>query len=490
MTKKEIKEARYELTSDRSILTTPEGQKWTLVSLLEGRGQPGLAGFYRNPTGDVFLVKADNPGTCLAEATSTNVFVPHEYQKSVNCAQIGFLDKDLITIQPLVSAADNQKVIGLDKVVYGRKRKPKTLVSEEFMNESKIKQKLGGFTADAKRDLASALFASTALGDESLHLGQFMAVVSDSGFVTGVVRVDFGARERFTRERANSGDFSPVQTSRAYSRSGQWGKNYISYLVNSDVKIRVLYLTLWSKANVREIANALVEKFKEELNSLPKDKQSAALGEFLEQFNKSSKSPLVLDEKLDFEDQKEQFFSEYRVLVGIRCSSMAHNSQSCMLKMIKEHALSEYEQTTLMTFFTKQSLTQDLIEDVHEIHEKLIHESSDELAEAIQARMEWYYVDNNMSISNQNTTNKIMSTLAPESVGQTSSESDMSESDMSDDSEDENDSSVRCIKRIDSTASGSSEKTSTSFQTFEISDLEEDEEDEDESKKTTRSPGR
>ena len=267
---------RYELTSDRSILTTPEGQKWTLVSLLEVRGQPGWAGFYQNPAGDVFLVKADNPGTCLAEATSTNVFVPHEYKKSVNCARIGFLDKDLITIQPLVSSVGNQKVIGLDKVVYGRKRKPKTLVSEEFMNESKIKQKLGGFTADAKRDLASALFASTALGDESLHLGQFMATVSDSGLVTGVVRVDFGARERFTRERARSIDFSPVQTSRAYSSSGQWGKNYISYLLNSDTKIRVLYLTLWSKANEREISNALVEKFKQELDSLPEDKQSVA----------------------------------------------------------------------------------------------------------------------------------------------------------------------------------------------------------------------
>ncbi len=297
---------------------------------MTGRGQSGFAGFYRSSKNEqIYLIKQDNSGVCLAEASATNDFLPFLHQDSIRCAEIGCMNDHLITIQPMVQGYQNTSIEPFDTCVYGRKRAAKTLVSYEFRHRKKIINFIENLSPIALDDLAVALYASTALGDESVHLGQFMAITQGQNSnkkVVRIVRVDFGARERFTKKRDEESDFYPTQTSQAYVRSGQFGKDYISYLLASP-KLRSRFLLLWAQTDVGEIAKAQIQKLREQLANLPVEQQKKALYAFLDDINREAKSAIELDKDLPWEHQLNQFVKKFEFIVIKRSMHMKQHAK-------------------------------------------------------------------------------------------------------------------------------------------------------------------
>ncbi|HRE31132.1 MAG TPA: hypothetical protein PLD88_04075, partial [Candidatus Berkiella sp.] len=108
---------------------------------LQGRGQDGLANFYKGPDGKERLIKEDDVATCLMEGTAYYIrdmgFLPGTLGSSVNFATVGTLNKEgaskpsVVSIQDKVVGSEGSKARPWDELVYGIKRNPKTLLSFE-----------------------------------------------------------------------------------------------------------------------------------------------------------------------------------------------------------------------------------------------------------------------------------------------------------------------------------------------------------------------
>jgi hypothetical protein len=275
--------------NDFNVYHNNTAQRLPFVQSLTGRGQDGLAGFFGNKEDDSqqFLVKIDDPATCILEGTARfakDLMLPTN-PHAVNFATAGLLRVD--NKAAVISVQDKVDAKPWDKIVYGKKRNPKTLISKEALSKKSIQNNITNLTDKAQWDLANALFVSTAVGDESLHVGQFMAKTNENGEVTGITRIDFGARERFSAERFYQSDFNH-KTSQRYASSGQKGKDYISYLLNQkDLKQK--YLTLWSrKMDIEGTAKKHADIFHEEMRKLPKKLQKKALDDILKTMFKKS----------------------------------------------------------------------------------------------------------------------------------------------------------------------------------------------------------
>jgi hypothetical protein len=272
-----------------SIDHNQQGLTLPFVKALSGRGQDGLAGFFGNPNDQrqQFLIKVDDPATCVLEATARfakDLMLPTN-QNAVNFATAGVLkidqDSSVISIQPRVKAQP------WDVLVYGSKRNPKTPISKEAMNKKTIVENINQLSDKAQWDLANALFVSTVIGDESLHIGQFMANVNQKGEVEGITRIDFGARERFSAARYYNNDFGH-KTSNFYASSGQKGKDYISYILKQP-DVRRNYLSLWARQmDIQASAQKHSDIFLEEVNKLPTPLQQKALDDILKTMFKKS----------------------------------------------------------------------------------------------------------------------------------------------------------------------------------------------------------
>ncbi|MCG8473648.1 MAG: hypothetical protein MI742_17590 [Desulfobacterales bacterium] len=276
-----------------AITEKPEGQgggpvqgRLQFVKSLVGRGQPGFAGFFKDTRSQVeYLVKEDEADTCVLEGSArfASELLPEGNATSVNFARAGSLvvtnpqggvaDALAISVQLKVSADDGavSEILPWDVIVYGRKRNPKTLLSEESSHSKEILSNIAMMSHKAQWDLACGIFISTVVGDESLHVGQFMAEREKStGRVVGLTRIDFGARERYADMRLRSGDFRHT-TSKAYSSSGQKGKHYVDYLLASPA-IRRKYTILWERVaamDFRALADLHGRVFKKEMESIP-----------------------------------------------------------------------------------------------------------------------------------------------------------------------------------------------------------------------------
>jgi hypothetical protein len=259
------------------------------IEPLGGRGQSGFGGFIGQPgnPSQQHLVKIDDSATCILEGSAkfAQGLIPKRNKKSVNFASAGVMKVDeslnVISVQPRVSPSNSDNsIVPWDKVVYGQKRNPKTWVSAELKNKNKITGSIDAMSDKARSDLASAIYISNIVGDESLHVGQFMAEVDDSNKVVGITRIDFGARERYSATRFDKADFKD-KTSNEYRFSGQAGKDYISYLLaNPDVKQK--YLSLCARdIEPKAIARHHARVFQNELQKLPIQAQHEALDDIL-----------------------------------------------------------------------------------------------------------------------------------------------------------------------------------------------------------------
>lgn len=268
------------------------GEKtYTFVKSLSGRGQSGAAGFY-NIGEKQWLIKEDDPATCLAEGLAIipklfEPFTPPIIQAETNQKKISEQKTVTVSIQPAftVEKEQEEQMMGLDVAILGRKRDPKTLISEEGKNKAKIKEAISKMSSDVKDQLARAIVTSQVNGDESLHTGQFM--VSKKGdIITKIQRVDMGALGRFALANQNH---SPLQTSKNYRTSGQFEKDYVKYLVeNTDVREKVL--KYWSQIDVDIVVKQITERFDNQMKNLTDiTLKKTALKGFYNTLNKNNK---------------------------------------------------------------------------------------------------------------------------------------------------------------------------------------------------------
>ena len=282
-------------------------ERYVFEAALSNRGQPGMAGFYQSKdTQKSYLIKEDDPGTCFAESLAIT-HDPFTQTKEpdrapIIQASIGVMEREgkpptTVSIQDKFIAPNNDKVMPFDLYVFGRRRVPKALVSDEYMNQKTISEKIGALSDEVKMQLARAIYISQLNGDESLHVGQFMISVNKAHEVTSIARIDFGALGRYAESRTK---FDVLRTSKQYAESGQFRKDYVSYLLQ-DKNIQKKVIDLWKQTNVPEVINKMGKRFSEQVNKLNNtlDLKSTALGSFSESLSKknSQKNHNPLSEK-------------------------------------------------------------------------------------------------------------------------------------------------------------------------------------------------
>lgn len=310
---------------------TIDGKTYTHQKSLEGRGQSGLAGFYLNLDNKrSYLIKEDDVATCLLEGSARFVkkHLPKNHQEVINFAELVYITKPNEEQQTV--ASKQPKVMNSepwDKVIFGKKRIAKLPFSREFLSLYKLPSHLAGLSHHLKSDLAAALFGSSLAGDESLHTGQFMAVMKD-GKIIRLVRIDLGARERFAWLRITNGDVQ-AQTSQSYTKSSlQVGKNYLDFLLkNPDVNAKYLRLCMLSVQDPKAMARESAKSFFQALNKLPEDQRDEACWKVYQTYAK------------DHPDQRtrENFSKENLELIIKECASTrAKRLKRDATKKIKE----------------------------------------------------------------------------------------------------------------------------------------------------------
>src|SRR3990167_11119382 len=114
-----------EKNKDRKLLTRTKA--------LEGRGQPGLAAFYKDSEGKEWLIKEDQAETCLLEGSAyfAQPEIPPRYESCISFARLGTLKSGAGAEEKTISVQRKvENAIPLDIILLGHKRNPKTWVSE------------------------------------------------------------------------------------------------------------------------------------------------------------------------------------------------------------------------------------------------------------------------------------------------------------------------------------------------------------------------
>ncbi len=300
---------------DADTLIDNHQQEYKQIDRLKGRGQAGLAAFYKKTSDPKIqiLVKVDDPATCVVEGSAdfvtTSHVIPTQLANTVNYAYVGsYSDENnqthTISIQDkVVPTNSTEKVVPWDTIVYGKKREPKTMFSTESWHPEKIRENLTNMLPTTQWQLAGGIFASNIAGDESLHIGQFMAIQDNQQNVVGIKRIDLGARERYAIVRSNH-PYDPYKTSSQYCASGQFGKDYIDFLLSSE-DIKRKYTLLWSLAVIdQNIETQYILSFITAINSVPANQKEQAYLGVLTSINQGATSPLAnsstnLDENID-----------------------------------------------------------------------------------------------------------------------------------------------------------------------------------------------
>lgn len=175
-----------------------------------------------------------------------------------------------------------------DQLIFGRKRNPRTVFSEEYKRSSKVGEQIKSLSDAVKMQLANAIYLSQLNGDESLHTGQFMVTVkTGTKDVTSITRIDFGALGRYGMAR---NEFDPLHTSKQYAQSGQFGKDYVSFLLQ-DTTVKNHLLHLWCETNTHDVVTTITHRFNHQVSNLENDPsiKTIALNEF--QMSLSKKLP-------------------------------------------------------------------------------------------------------------------------------------------------------------------------------------------------------
>lgn len=265
--------AKIESRSDRFDITANK-KTYHYERALTGRGQSGLAGFFKCNE-QSFLIKQDKPETCLAESLAI-IYEPPGMpfdDEPIIQAQVGIVDSKNNEPQKIVSIqsafkpkSDGETIMPFDVLALGSKREPKTFVSEESKRVNKINETIGSMTPEVKKQLAQAIYTSQINGDESLHTGQFMVSVNGANQITKIQRIDFGALGRYALAR---NEFDPMKTSEQYTGKigSQFKNDYVSFLMqDKDVKDHVL--ELWENTVVEDVMQLVEKRFVSQIGQI------------------------------------------------------------------------------------------------------------------------------------------------------------------------------------------------------------------------------
>jgi len=280
-----------------------KGKLYKEIKPLKGRGQSAAAGFYqRMDTEDqnLYLIKEDASQISVLEGSvdwAMKLLPATNVRRVINPAQCVSLE---VPLYPDSKKEESKEIkmgtiqLGIknahawDSIIFGG-RTPKSPVSSEWLHSDEIKKHIEGLNDQVKSDLALALFLSSALGDESQHTGQFMCFMDEMKTITGLVRIDFGARERHGLARLEANDFKH-QTSKVYARSGQCGKDYISFLL-ADPTVYLKYMYLWARLKDKAIENAVkgnIDSFREQMLKIPEVQKTETLNAIYDIYVKGS----------------------------------------------------------------------------------------------------------------------------------------------------------------------------------------------------------
>ena len=337
-----------------------------LTRALTGRGQPEPGGFFGPAAGDgpQYLIKTDAPGTCLAEGTAYWAYdmIPPGHENAVGFAVVGVLKirepsgsftMKVVSVQFAVAKTipgNETTIMGLPEAILGRPRDPQKnnlAAMEKRRIDSSRKYKVGlkWFSDDnahageigacirnrmsekALWDYAVGIFISNLVGDESLHIGQFMCEVHltptpeerqalnaptddpnplrdklkndykarrvKEGRIVAITRVDFGARERYIAQRVEKNDFN-FTTSEAYTGTIRktFGKDYVSYALQAN-DLRFKVFGLWSSVStqrVTKIDKKIEQACHDSLLTLTEEQQTQACAGFMNEMYKGANS--------------------------------------------------------------------------------------------------------------------------------------------------------------------------------------------------------
>lgn len=269
---------------------------YAFQSALSGRGQAGMAGFYKSE-GKTYLIKEDNPGTCLAESLAV-IYHPNPNNAPpapIIQATAAMVEKNgqkiSVSIQEKCTAKEGETLMPFDQLIFGRKRNPKTVFSEEYKRSGMVSEQIKSLSDAVKMELANAIYLSQLNGDESLHTGQFMVTVkTGTNDVTSITRIDFGALGRYSMAR---NEFDPLHTSKQYAQSGQFGKDYVAYLLQ-DNTVKDHLLSLWAQTKTSDIVDLVANRFSSQISNLVDEPEIriAALTELQASLAKKSSIPL------------------------------------------------------------------------------------------------------------------------------------------------------------------------------------------------------
>lgn len=294
----EIVYGPYSFKKEGEDLIDEQERRFVVKSKLTGRGQSGLANFYTNGQTQS-LIKEDDASTCVLEGTAyfAEHLLPPALKNAVNFATAGVVAISpkpmIVSVQPRVMpSTQGGAVKPWDVLVYGAKREPMSLVSWEQWYEGKLSRGIAELNSMAQWQLAAGIFTSQVVGDESLHVAQFMADVDADNNVIGIKRIDLGARERYARLREIKEEVDPYNTSAQYQSTGQFGKNYCGLMLKSpelNHKLTMLWARLSARSDIeleQAIKKSSEEAFIAQFAVIPEAQKMEALEGVLKVLNK------------------------------------------------------------------------------------------------------------------------------------------------------------------------------------------------------------
>lgn len=201
--------------------------------------------------------------------------------------------------------------------------------------------------------------------------------------ITEIQRIDFGALGRYAMARE---DFNIKSTSSLYSKSGQFGKDYVSYLMK-DSTIEQEVHRLWINTKPEEVVHLVSERFNQQFNNMAQDPQLQR--ESLIQFNQ------ILEKKhknrtnaknLGFNELIGQVKENLITSTEKRCDRMIYSAK---IYQVKKHLSdlfnnSEYQEIPqpIKNFIKKE------IENVIKVQESTTVANYKEKLEAIDRKLE------------------------------------------------------------------------------------------------------
>ncbi len=319
------------------------GENYFFDRPLKGGGHERIAGFYKDEKGQAFLIKQDDPGTCVLEGSADFVRsqLPPGKDKVINFASTACVTKAdgtqvVASIQPLVK---NSKP--WDEIIFGEKRTPNLPISKEKLSHATLEAHLTSLSHSLKSDLAAAIYGSSLAGDESIHTGQFMAVYADNdpdkkGEIQHLVRIDLGARERFALKRIHTDDVK-CQTSKAYRESTlQWGKNYMDFLIeNPDIRAKYLQLCRQPVDEKKTVEEDIVS-FRKAMNQIPENKKQEALWEVYTVYAKDFKDAKKVSKNCSVETMQNEIESAIKNCVSARVASLQKDAVKKITELMEK----------------------------------------------------------------------------------------------------------------------------------------------------------